>query len=88
MDMIKDISRTNSYRLAILKSFNSIAGKVVADIGAGTGILSCFCVQAGAKKVYAVEASSVAEKAREVIKDNKMEDKIEIIQGLVEFCVL
>ncbi|XP_071815463.1 protein arginine N-methyltransferase 6-like [Apostichopus japonicus] len=84
MDMIKDVSRTNTYRLAILKSFGAISGKVVADIGAGTGILSCFCVQAGAKKVCAVEASSVAEKANEVIRANKMADRIKVIRGRVE----
>ncbi|XP_033095455.1 protein arginine N-methyltransferase 6-like [Anneissia japonica] len=49
-EMISDSVRTNTYRLALLKNSDRLIGKVVADVGAGTGILSCFCVQAGAKK--------------------------------------
>ncbi|XP_077992867.1 protein arginine N-methyltransferase 6-like [Glandiceps talaboti] len=82
--MIGDSVRTNSYRLAILRCSDKILGKVVADVGAGTGILSCFCAQAGAKKVYAVEASAIANVAEEVIRHNKLEDKIELIRGRIE----
>ncbi|XP_028666933.2 protein arginine N-methyltransferase 6 [Erpetoichthys calabaricus] len=83
-EMLADKVRTNSYRLGILRNYKSIRGKVVLDVGAGTGVLSVFCVQAGAKRVYAVEASSIAEQAKKIVKLNKMEDAITVVHGTVE----
>ncbi|CAN7111992.1 unnamed protein product [Brassica rapa subsp. narinosa] len=48
---------------------------VVVDVGCGTGILSIFCAQAGAKRVYAVDASDIAVQAEEVLKANGLSDK-------------
>ena len=48
------------------------------DVGAGSGILSLFCKQAGAKKVYAVEASPLAKILKDVIRVNQAEDVIEV----------
>ena len=45
----------------------------------GSGILSLFCKQAGAKKVYAIEASPLAKILSDVIKVNHAEDVIEVI---------
>ncbi|XP_029978862.1 protein arginine N-methyltransferase 6 [Sphaeramia orbicularis] len=83
-EMIADHERTNTYRTAILRNGESIRGKVVLDVGAGTGVLSMFCVQAGARKVYAVEACSIAEQAMKIVRHNHMEDRVEVIRGTVE----
>ena len=43
--MLKDEPRTNAYKEAILKM--NLKGKIVMDIGSGSGILSLFAAQAG-----------------------------------------
>ena len=48
------------------------------------GILSFFAIQSGARKVYCVEASSVSVHCQQLIKDNKLGDKITVIAGKVE----
>ncbi|KAM8930987.1 protein arginine N-methyltransferase 6 [Pelodytes ibericus] len=83
-EMIADTVRTNAYKMAILQSKTGLHDKTVLDVGAGTGILSIFCAQAGAKKVYAVEASAVSQLACKVVKLNGMEDKVEIINSSIE----
>ncbi|XP_059478695.1 protein arginine N-methyltransferase 6 [Neocloeon triangulifer] len=81
--MIDDIPRTEAYRKAILSS-NIFKDKVVMDVGAGTGILSLFCAEAGAKKVFAVEASRMADVALANSKENNFENIIEVIHKKVE----
>ena len=49
-----------------------------------TYIVSRFAVQAGAKHVYAIDMSTIIEKAREIVQVNRMEDKITLIQGKME----
>jgi histone-arginine methyltransferase CARM1 len=58
------------YRDAIILNQTDFKDKIVMDVGAGSGILSLFAAQAGAKRVYAVEASRSAENARKLIKAN------------------
>jgi 2-polyprenyl-3-methyl-5-hydroxy-6-metoxy-1,4-benzoquinol methylase len=83
-NMLTDSVRTGIYRDAILKNKNDFKGKVVLDVGTGSGILAFFAVQAGAKKVYAVEASDVAEAAKALVEANNLSDKIIVIKGKVE----
>mgnify|MGYP002804121834 CR=1 FL=1 len=52
--MLKDEVRTLTYRNAMYHNKHLFRGKVVLDVGCGTGILSMFAVKAGAKHVYGV----------------------------------
>jgi type I protein arginine methyltransferase len=54
------------------------------DVGSGTGILSIFAAQAGASKVYAVEASNLAILSREIIRDNDFHSVIEVVNCKIE----
>ncbi len=78
-NMLEDSVRTPKYRDAIVGNPSNFAGKVVMDVGCGSGILSLFAAQAGAKKVYACEASGAAEIARKLIKANGFDNVIEVI---------
>ena len=62
--------------------------QVVMDIGAGTGILSLFAKQAGARKVFAVEASPLAETLKQIVELNDEKGVIEVIHGKAEEVVL
>lgn len=83
-NMMQDYIRTSTYQSAILQNASEFKGKVVLDVGAGTGILSYFAIQAGARKVYAVEASNMAQYAKELAKSNKSCDSVEVISGKIE----
>lgn len=77
--MLDDVPRTVAYQKAILGNKTYFKDKIVMDVGCGTGILSIFCAQAGAKKVYAVEASNLANIARDIVRENKFEEIIEVL---------
>lgn len=83
-EMLKDEVRTKSYRNAIYNNKHLFKDKIVLDIGCGTGILSMFAAKAGAKKVIGIEMSNIVHSARQIIKDNKLDDIITIVQGKVE----
>ena len=83
-EMIRDRSRTDAYRDAIVNNSQYLQGKTIMDVGAGTGILAWFCIQAGARRVYAVEASDIADQARLIVAENGLSDRIIVIKGRVE----
>ena len=87
-EMLKDVPRTGTYRDAILGAKDKFEGKIVLDVGCGTGILSLFAAQAGAAKVYAIDYSDIVEEAKEVVRLNGYTNVVEVIKGKVEDIVL
>ncbi|KAL4562011.1 hypothetical protein LXL04_034199 [Taraxacum kok-saghyz] len=69
-NMLQDYVSTGSYYAAVIENQADFDGRVVVDVCAGSGILSLFAAQAGAKHVYAVEASEMANYAQKLIAGN------------------
>ncbi len=69
-DMLEDHKRTGAYYQAVMQNRRQFEGKVVLDVGTGSGILALFAAKAGARKVYAVEATSMAKFAKELVTHN------------------
>ncbi|KAL8456494.1 hypothetical protein ACS0TY_033799 [Phlomoides rotata] len=83
-EMLKDVVRTKTYQNVIYKNSFLFKDKVILDVGAGTGILSLFCAKVGAKHVYAVECSSMADMAQEIVKQNGFSNVITVLKGKIE----
>ena len=81
--MIQDKVRTASYAKFILTSQELFQDAVVLDVGCGTGILSLFAARAGAKRVFAVDASDIAEKAERIVKANSFDHVITCVNWTV-----
>ena len=60
LEMLRDTVRTEAYRDAMYRNPETFKGKVVLDVGCGTGILSMMAAKAGAARVIGVDYSSVA----------------------------
>lgn len=81
--MLQDDQRVAAYYQGIAKNRADFADKIVLDVGAGTGILALFAAQAGARKVYAVEPTAVAEQAKQLVQQAGLGTRIEVIQSRV-----
>ncbi len=80
--MVSDVVRVEAFRAGLKAVVKP--GDAVLDVGAGTGILSILAVQAGARKVYAVEPSPIADFTQWLIRDNAMEDRITLVRAGIE----
>lgn len=83
-EMLKDEIRTSTYRKAIEWNQHLFEGKVVMDVGCGTGILSMFAAKAGAKCVIAIDCSNIVESAKKIVDENNLSNKIHVIKSKIE----
>src|SRR5262245_53200630 len=77
--MLHDERRTGDYVEALTHAVRP--GDVVLDLGTGSGVLAIAAARAGARHVYAVEASDIADVAERVFAANGMQDRISLIPG-------
>ncbi|KAK9761729.1 Nuclear SAM-dependent mono-and asymmetric methyltransferase, partial [Basidiobolus ranarum] len=83
-EMLKDEVRTISYRNSIYQNKHLFKGKVVLDVGCGTGILSMFAAKAGAKMVIGIDMSNIIDQARNIVEENGLSDVVTLLKGKVE----
>lgn len=77
--MVSDRPRTDAFAAAIREVVQP--GDVVLDVGTGTGILAMLAAKAGAKKVYAIDATDIAEVAADLVAANNLSDQVQVIHG-------
>jgi len=77
--MLGDHVRMEAYKRAIHEVVKQ--GDVVVDVGTGSGILASFAVQAGARKVYAIERDGIIEEAERLARINGLGEKIVFLKG-------
>jgi SAM-dependent methyltransferase len=77
--MLHDERRTGDFLSALERAVRP--GDIVLDIGTGSGVLAVGAVRAGARHVYAVEASDIADVAERVFAANGCGDSITLLRG-------
>jgi histone-arginine methyltransferase CARM1 len=82
--MLQDETRMNSFQRAFFENRSDFEGKVIMDVGSGSGILAFFAIQAGAAKVYCVEASPMAEVITQLAAANGWSDKIVVVHNILQ----
>lgn len=77
--MLNDQVRTRAFLGAIEEVVRP--GDIVLDIGTGTGVLAAAAARAGARHVYAIEATHIGEAAKELFAANGLADRITVLTG-------
>ena len=74
--LLQDEVRTNAFREAIRRCVTS--DSVVLDLGAGSGILAFFAAEAGARRVFAIDATHSADLASFLSRQLGFADRIQV----------
>lgn len=77
--MVADRPRTDAFAAAIREVVRPT--DTVLDVGTGTGILAMLAARAGARKVYAIDQSDIADAAARLVVENRFDDRVEVIKG-------
>jgi len=77
--MLNDRVRTSRFLTGIAEVVRP--GDIVVDIGTGTGVLAIAAARAGARHVYAIEASAIGQVAEAIFRANGLEDRITLLRG-------
>jgi precorrin-6B methylase 2 len=77
--MLHDERRTTDYIAALREAVRP--DDIVVDIGTGSGVLAIAAARAGARHVYAVEASDIADVAERVFARNGVQERVTLIRG-------
>lgn len=78
MLMLDDAGRTTGFCDALRSTVRP--DDVVVDIGTGTGVLATCAALAGARRVYAVESSGIAEVAARIFAANGVTDRVSLLR--------
>ena len=83
---LSDDVRLDAYRRALQSVVTPET--VAVDLGCGTGVLGWLALQAGAKRVYAIDRTAMIEVARELARENGCADRIVHLRGSSREAVL
>ncbi len=84
--MLADERRTRAYVEAIGRVVR--AGDVVVDLGTGSGVLALAAARAGARRVYALERSGIADVAEQAFARNGLAERIVLVRDVSTRAVL
>ncbi len=77
--MLHDDRRTSDYIAALRQAVRPT--DIVLDVGTGSGVLAIAAARAGARHVYAVEASDIADVAERMFAANGVQDRVTLVRG-------